>query len=123
MTSAQVTSSRGVDFAGPFGLLCGEGADLGGVAAVNGEGVVGIEDGGGAMDHEPRGDAVLHAETADHFSVIDHIFRHAAVGGPFAAGDGDQAGVGDGDGVVPRQRGGGAGVFHRHQRAQAGIHA
>ena len=90
----------GVDFGGPVGVLGGEGADFGGVAAVNGEGIVGIEDGGGAVDHEAGGDAVLHAEAADHFGVVDDVLRHAAVGGPFAAGDGDEAGVCDEDGVI-----------------------
>lgn len=90
----------GVDFAGPFGLVGGEGADLGGIAAVNGEGIVGIENGGGAVDHEILRDAVAHAEAAEHFGVINDVFGHAAVGGPFAAGDGDEAGVGDEDGVI-----------------------
>lgn len=90
----------GVDFGGPVGVLGGEGADLGGIAAVDGEGGVGIEDGGGAVDHEAGRDAVLHAEAADHFGVVDDVFRHAAVGGPFAAGDGDEAGVCDEDGVI-----------------------
>lgn len=90
----------GVDFVGPFGVLGGEGADFGGIAAIDGEEIVGIEHGGGAVDHEIRRDAVPHAEAADHFRVVDDVFGHAAVGGPFAAGDGDKAGVGDEDGVI-----------------------
>lgn len=90
----------GVDFGGPVGVLGGEGADFGGVAAVNGEGIVGIEDGGGAVDGEGGGGAVAHAEAAEHFGVVDDVFGHAAVGGPFAAGDGDEAGVCDEDGVI-----------------------
>lgn len=118
----------GVDFAGEFGLPSGEGADLGGVAAVNGEGIVGIEDGGGAVDHEIVGDAVLHAEAADHFGVVDDVFGHAAVGGPFAAGDGDEAGVGDEDGVIAGEGGGGGGagavfVLDGDEGAEAGVDA
>ena len=113
----------GVDFAGPLGLVGGEGADLGGVAAVNGEGVVGIEDGGGAVDLEAGGDAVAHAEAADHFGVVDDVLGHAAVGGPFAAGDGDEAGVGDEDGVIAGEGGGGFAFLHGDEGAEAGVDA
>lgn len=113
----------GVDFAGEFGLLGGEGADLGGIAAVDGEGVVLIEDGGGAVDHEALGDAVAHAEAAEHFGVIDDVFGHAAVGGPFAAGDGDEAGVCDEDGVIPGEGGGGFSFLHGDEGAEAGVDA
>lgn len=113
----------GVDFAGPFGLLGGEGLDLCGVAAVDGEGIVGIEDGGGAVDHEVVGGAVLHGEAADHLGLVDDVFGHAAVGGPLAAGDGDEAGVGDEDGVIAGEGGGGLGVFHGDEGAEAGVDA
>ena len=113
----------GVDFAGPFGLVGGEGADLGGVAAVNGEGIVGIEYGGGAVDHEAGGDAVAHAEAAEHFGVINDVFGHAAVGGPFAAGDGDEAGVCDEDGVIAGEGGGGFAFLHGDEGAEAGVDA
>jgi len=113
----------GVDFAGPFGLLGGEGADVCGVAAIDGEGVVGIEDCGGAVDLEAGGDAVAHAEAADHFGVVDDVLRHAAVGGPFAAGDGDEAGVGDEDGVIAREGGGGLSFLHGDEGAEAGVDA
>lgn len=86
---------------------------------------MGREDGGGAVDHEGVGGAVAEADAADHFGVVDDVLCHAAVGGPFAAGDGDEAGVCDEDGVIAGEGGGGVGVgiFHGDEGAEAGVDA
>ena len=64
-------------------------------------------------------------ETSERDGVIDAILRHVAIGGPFAARDGEQAGIIDMDGVIAgksrclaRIRSGGF-----HQRANANVHA
>ena len=48
-----------------------------------------------AVELEVFGDAGFVVEAADEGGVVEGVFGHLAVGGPFAADDGDEAGVGD----------------------------
>ncbi len=55
--------------------------------------------------------------------MIDRIFRHAPIGCPFSAGDGQQAAAADLNGMITGQCGG-SGILRRfHQRANPREHA
>ncbi len=58
------------------------------------------------MDVEVAGLARNFVELAEGDGVVDAILGHVAIGGPFAADDGEQAGALDVDGVIARERGG-----------------
>ena len=55
--------------------------------------------------------------------LIHAVLRHVAIGGPFAAADGDQAGIFDADDMIARERRRVGGAVRFHQRADAGEHA
>jgi hypothetical protein len=90
---------------------CGaEGENLRGLGAVDGEmselGGVGVP----AMDFEIASGARALVEHGDGGGLVDAILGHVAVGGPFAAGDRDEAGGIDVEGVVAGEGGGGGGA-------------
>jgi len=78
---------------------------------------------GSAEQGQPRGDAAgsAHQQAAGH-GVVEHVFGHRTVGGPFAAGDGDQPGSRHQHRVLARQLLGLGARFLQgwpHQGAQA----
>ena len=87
-------------FAAPFGLAFHDVANLRRIAAINGERISGWKKGVRAMNAKFMRHASLGADAADQLRVIDHILGHAAVGRPLATGDGDEAGIGDENGVI-----------------------
>ena len=61
---------------------------------------------------------------AQRDGVVHAVLGHMAIGGPFAAHDGQQSGVVDMDGVIARERGGLArSAVGFDQRTNADIHA
>ena len=48
---------------------------------------------------------LFFGELGERRGLVDAVLGHVAIGGPFAAGDGEQAGVVDVDGVVAGERG------------------
>lgn len=61
-----------------IGAVDGERAELGGVGVI-------------AVDIEGAGEARFFGKIAEGGGVIDGVFRHVAIGGPFASGDTEEA--------------------------------
>ena len=113
----------GMHFAAPLGLAFHEVTNLRRIASIDGERITGWEKGVGAMNAKFVRHATLRADATDELGMIDDILCHAAVGRPLAACDGDETGVGDEDGVIPRKCGGASCFLRCHQRPQACEHA
>ena len=69
---------------------------------------VAVAHGGKAVQAQRFGDAGFVRDQSARAQLIDGVLCHVSVGRPLAAGDGHQAGFGKQDGVIARQRFGGA---------------
>ena len=100
--------------------IAGQLAHGGGVGAVDRERAEGVGRAMAAVDGQVGGDARAFFETAEGGGLVDAVLGHATIGGPLAAGDGDDARVFDDDGVIARERRGASGIALLDQRADTG---
>jgi hypothetical protein len=78
---------------------------------------------GRAVQFQSGREAQTFRQSGLRGGAVDGVLAHAAVGGPLAAGQGDQPAVADADDVVARQALGVGALGGFHQGAQAHVHA
>ena len=106
---------------GPSSLFVCDGAHGCRIGAIDPE--IGLGDilTGPTVDLQMAGPTGTLIQPCQCFGLIDGVLRHFSIRRPLAAGNGQQAGVGDQNCVVSGQRGCVPGVSHLHQRPQTSL--